>query len=577
MAPATTTALIFDDGVYIAEALALPATHNEDDVDAELAVLAAERGIQHSYQFLCPPQYLLRALSTMTADSDDRSSRSLHSQETESTSLTSAPSRTSRDQLFSKQWLPLRRAPPERKRPSPPLHASTPTAIPGHAKPTPSVVTSALPNSSSLQQPPPRRRRASNLFSRFRKDASSCSCSSRSHHAHHSKSQSVKLECGHVLSPPAVRIHVQEALQHERQITPNCCGIPLPRTAMAPVLTKEEMELVVGGAVLPSTDTGSLPDSGYSENGMSSMDLPRSSQGDSEPTATLEAQNAHARRAQRQDSGTESGLVNEAFTDVKTQQKEQFERIAMFECSQHKALAAHQQHSFQRLVAQQEASRNERREQHAQEIERLEERQISAEHDLRQAHEQETRNVATALKHMEAYCLGTNANHTEYAHEVTQEDLKKLDRQRQTQQNLPRKHQNAINVLRARQERDMKRKMEKHALELDALDVAFAQDKLTEQATYLKERERLDALIAARRKRILRRWDLKFKLWRREWETLHHTALTLPLEHEHWPSPKSQHLICIPDSSALAAYTTDRLDDLSSSHLSAATAKRMTL
>lgn len=571
-----TTALIFDDGVYFAEALALPASQNEDEVDAELAVLAAERGIQHSYQFLCPPQYLARALSTMTTDSDHRSSRSLHSLETESTGCNSAPSRLSREQLFSKQWLPVRRAPPERKRASQPVQVYTPTTGSVHTKPIVSVATSALSSSSPVQPPPPRRRRASVLFSLFRKEANFCS--SRSHHGHHAKSRCVKLECGHVLSPLAIRIHVQEALQDERQVVPNCCGIVLPPTVMRPVLTKEEMKLI-GTVELPSPDTGSLPDSGYSENGMSSVDLPRSSQSDAEPTVTLEAQKAHARRTRRQDSGAELDSANEAFTNVRTQQKEQFDRVALFECSQHKALSAHQQHSFKRLIAQHEASRNERREQHMKELERLEERQISAEHDLRQAQEQESRNIATALKHMEAYCLGTNVTHPDYAHEVTQEDLKKLDSQRQAQQNLPRKHQNAINVLRARQERDMKRKVEKQALDLDALDVAFAQEQRTEQATYLKERERLDALIAARRKRILRRWDLKFKLWRREWEAQHHITLTLPLEHEHWPLPKAEHAIGIPDSSALAVYThaTPHPDLVPSSRLAVSTAKRMTL
>lgn len=178
---------------------------------------------------------------------------------------------------------------------------------------------------------------------------------------------------------------------------------------------------------------------------------------------------------------------------------------------------------------------------------------------------------------MEAYCLSTNADHPEYAHVVTQEDFKKLDSQRQTQQNLPRKHQNAINVLRARQERDMKRRVEKQALEMDVLNIALAQDKIAEQATYLTELERLDALIAARRKRMLQRWDLKFQLWRREWETQHHTTLTLKLEHEDWPPRKAQHIICIPDSSALAAYDIGHTNSLSSSRLSNITAKRMTM
>ena len=93
--------------------------------------------------------------------------------------------------------------------------------------------------------------------------------------------------------------------------------------------------------------------------------------------------------------------------------------------------------------------------QHNEDLERLEERQLLAEHDLLKAQSQETQNVATALKYIEAYCLGTR-NDEERAHTVSEEDFKKLDRQRMIQQDLPRKHASAINVLRARQELDTK-------------------------------------------------------------------------------------------------------------------------
>lgn len=123
------------------------------------------------------------------------------------------------------------------------------------------------------------------------------------------------------------------------------------------------MKLVGSSAGLPSPDVGSLPDSGYSENETSSMDLPRSTQSNAVPIAAREAPHVQPRRARHQEISVEFGLANEAFTNVKIQQKEQFERVAMFECSQHKALAVHQQHSFKRLIAQHEASRSERTEQ----------------------------------------------------------------------------------------------------------------------------------------------------------------------------------------------------------------------
>jgi hypothetical protein len=116
---ALSTAPIFDDTVYLSEALGLPIGQTEDDVDAELALLATESGIQDPYLFLCPPQDISRALSTVTLDSDHRSSLSIHSQETQSTSFTSAPSRTSKDQANHIERLPVMRTPPRVARASP--------------------------------------------------------------------------------------------------------------------------------------------------------------------------------------------------------------------------------------------------------------------------------------------------------------------------------------------------------------------------------------------------------------------------------------------------------------------------
>jgi hypothetical protein len=54
-AVAPSTAPIFDDAVYLSEALGLPVNQNEDDVDAELALLARESGIHDPYRFIAPP------------------------------------------------------------------------------------------------------------------------------------------------------------------------------------------------------------------------------------------------------------------------------------------------------------------------------------------------------------------------------------------------------------------------------------------------------------------------------------------------------------------------------------------
>jgi ATP-dependent Clp protease ATP-binding subunit ClpA len=137
---------------------------------------------------------------------------------------------------------------------------------------------------------------------------------------------------------------------------------------------------------------------------------------------------------------------------------------------------------------------------------------------------------------------------------VSEEDFKKLDRQRLIQQDLPRKHASAINVLRARQEVDTQRRLEAQEAELQQLDADHEKKKIEKEAEYQKELERLDAIIEVRRKRLLQRWDLKFEMWRRDWEAQHNTTLTAELEHEDWPSRKADHVISIPEASSLAQY-----------------------
>ncbi|KAF1838810.1 hypothetical protein BDW02DRAFT_338103 [Decorospora gaudefroyi] len=550
---ALSTAPIFDDAVYLSEALGLPINQNEDDLDAELALLARESGIHDPYRFVSPPQSISRAISTMTLDSDQRSSRSIHSQETQSTSFTSAPSRTSRDHLHSSERPSAKRVPPKLAR-SPQSAESYAQAIerPGSGvrsrqSSTPSITPSVL-SSSSSQQAQPRRKRGSAIFSMFRRDSSACT--STSHHGHQTKPRGARLACGHLLSAYDVRTHIQEALQMGPQSVPKCCGTALPRSVLETVLTKEETDLVLEN-VVQLADASLFPDSGYSEAELSSDDSRQSSKSNALPD---KAPRLPARRTRHEAINIGSALAHEAFKSFKVQQKEQFERVSAFECHQRKALSAHHKCTMQQLKAQYENDKIERMKQHTDHLERLEERQLLAEHDLLKAQAQETQNVATALKYMEAYCSGTKANHQEHVHAVSEEDLKKLDRQRSTQKGLPRKHASAINVLRARQELDTARKLETQEMELEQLDAEYEKEKATTEVKYKKEVEKLETVIEARRKRLLQRWDLRFEMWRRDWEEQHSMTLNVKLEHEEWPPRKADHAITVPESSSLAQY-----------------------
>jgi hypothetical protein len=176
--------------------------------------------------------------------------------------------------------------------------------------------------------------------------------------------------------------------------------------------------------------------------------------------------------------------------------------------------------------------------QHATELERLDESQIVAEHELRKTHAQETQNVATALKYMEAYCSGSNLTTGHFVHTITEEDRKKLARQYMIQKKLPRTHESAINVLRARQEKDARTKQQRQQAALKQLDADYERTKQDEDLRFLKDSSELDALIEVRRGRLLHRWDLMFEIWRRDWECQHRMPLNGRLPHEEWPESR---------------------------------------
>jgi hypothetical protein len=166
---------IFDDAAYLRDALRLPVTQTEDDIDLQLVMLARESGIEDPYHFLCPVRGISRALSTTTTGSAQSSSLSVHSHQTQSTGVTD-PSRTSREQPYAK-----RQPPPQQQTTPTPARASiamgsTMDYFPPefkHRHSSASAVSappSMSSNASSLQKTGLRKKRAS-FLSMFRRNS----------------------------------------------------------------------------------------------------------------------------------------------------------------------------------------------------------------------------------------------------------------------------------------------------------------------------------------------------------------------------------------------------------------------
>lgn len=165
---------IFDNATYMREALGLPVNQSEDDIDAQLVLLARESGIDDPYRFLSAVQRVSRAPSTTTVGSAHSSSLSVHSHQTQSTGFTD-PSRTSREQPYAKHPPPHQQITPTPTRASVALESAM-DYFPANFKQrhstasTFSAAHSMSSSASSLQKPSTRRKRSS-FLSMFRRDS----------------------------------------------------------------------------------------------------------------------------------------------------------------------------------------------------------------------------------------------------------------------------------------------------------------------------------------------------------------------------------------------------------------------
>ena len=79
----------------------------------------------------------------------------------------------------------------------------------------------------------------------------------------------------------------------------------------------------------------------------------------------------------------------------------------------------------------------------------------------------------------------------------------------------------------------MKLKIQKQEAELAEMDAEFEKEDAAEELQHAQESERLNAVIEARRKRLQQRWDLKFEMWQRDWNSQHGNETNF--ENVDWP------------------------------------------
>lgn len=116
---------------------------------------------------------------------------------------------------------------------------------------------------------------------------------------------------------------------------------------------------------------------------------------------------------------------------------------------------------------------------------------------------------------MKAYCSGSSVPGSTKRRIVTEEDKRRLRDQEKLHDELDKKHEAAMKMARARQEKDMKDLKHDHEQELKELEKKYKEARLASRKTVQEVCRQLDAVIRTRRLRVVRRWYISLKVWDR--------------------------------------------------------------
>jgi len=154
--------------------------------------------------------------------------------------------------------------------------------------------------------------------------------------------------------------------------------------------------------------------------------------------------------------------------------------------------------------------------QHAAALSKTEDLHVMAEASLRTAQQTERRNLATALKHMEAYCRGESSNGESHNRTVTEQDRRELEKARWGRDNMDIRHQSAINVLRGEQSQRLKGRLQRQVKEIEQLETKEQKELQGIQKSLDDELRDWGAVVQAKKEKLQKWWALETEIWRKQ-------------------------------------------------------------
>jgi len=306
-----------------------------------------------------------------------------------------------------------------------------------------------------------------------------------------------RLPCGHRLCTQALRDTIIASNHGHIGSVPSCCGIPVPGRLVEQVMTHEEQS-----GLLDRLEQ-------WDEAACTHMLTPSDA-----TNSQNQATNTHASNHLSKPHDIESILPLPGFPAHREAQQAQRDRFLSWSTHFRSTLDAHRVTSRGMIHTRHTLAVEELREAHAVSLSDAEDKQVQAEADLLATHGRENRDIATALKHMEAYCAGTLGGGEPHGRTVTDQDRGELEKTRRARDAMAGRHEGAIRVLRGEQGRRMKSRVARQEREISSLERA----QRAEAAELERAFDMTESLELLKRETLVRRWEVQDAIFLRKLE-----------------------------------------------------------
>lgn len=343
-----------------------------------------------------------------------------------------------------------------------------------------------------------------------------------------------KLPCGHRLCTQALRNTIVAGDQGPLGAVPSCCGIPVPGRLVEQVMTHEEQSSLL--------DRLEQWDEAASTHIISHTETPNSHHQQVPGNSSH-----HDSDSQHKPHDLETILPLPGFPAHRASQQAQRDRFLAWSSNLHSALDTHRTSSRGALHRRHTLALEDLHDAHSMSLAEAEDKQVQAEADLLATHERENRDLATALKHMEAYCAGTLGGGEPHGRTVTDQDRGELEKTRRAREAMAGRHEGAIRVLRGEQGRRMKSRVARQERETASLERAHR----NENAEMERGFELTEGLDVVKREVLARRWEVQDAVFLRKLEIETGVALGGRLPGLDWATDQLAGAI-IPDQPGVA-------------------------